>query len=95
MSGRCWQKAGLPICRWERLIWLVCLIVMIYAVAGGLEAAFLTDMLQGMFIILLSVILIPFAWAKINVGHGGSGMMDALRTIRNRKKRACVLRRAR
>ena len=66
------------------LIWLVCLIVLVYAVAGGLEAAFLTDMLQGVFIILLSVILIPFAWSQINAMHGGSGMMDALGTIHAR-----------
>jgi SSS family solute:Na+ symporter len=63
------------------LVWLVCFIVMLYAVAGGLQAAFLTDMLQGVFILLLSVILIPFGWAKINEIHGGSSMMDALRII--------------
>ena len=67
--------------RHDVVIWLVCFIVMIYAVLGGLEAAFLTDMLQGVFIILLSLILIPFGWAKINAIHGGSGMMGALRTI--------------
>ena len=66
------------------LIWIVCLVVLLYAVAGGLEAAFLTDMLQGIFIIVLSVILIPFAWAKINVIHGGEGMMGALTTIHSR-----------
>ena len=63
------------------LIWLVCLVVMVYAVSGGLQAAFLTDMLQGVFIILLSVILIPFAWAKINVAYGGNTTTDALETI--------------
>ena len=66
------------------LIWIVCLVVLIYAVAGGLEAAFITDMLQGIFIIILSVMLIPFAWAKINAVYGGQGMMDALRTIHAR-----------
>ncbi|MBN2295049.1 MAG: sodium:solute symporter family protein [Pirellulales bacterium] len=63
------------------LIWMVCLIVIVYAVAGGLQAAFLTDTLQGVFIILLSVIMIPFGWAKINEIYGGSGVMSALRTI--------------
>lgn len=63
------------------LIWLVCVIVLIYAVLGGLEAAFLTDMLQGMFIILLSVLLIPFGWSKVNKLYGGVGVMDALRTV--------------
>ncbi|MHC4754430.1 MAG: sodium:solute symporter family protein, partial [Planctomycetota bacterium] len=65
------------------LIWIVCGIVMVYAVAGGLEAAFLTDTLQGLFIIVLSVILFPFAWAKINLLYGGSGPVDALRIMHN------------
>ena len=63
------------------LIWIVCGVVLIYAVAGGLEAAFLTDALQGIFIIILSVLLFPFAWAKINHIHGGSGVLDALTTV--------------
>jgi SSS family solute:Na+ symporter len=63
------------------LIWIVCGIVLIYTVAGGLEAAFLTDTLQGIFIIILTLILFPFAFSKINTDFGGSGVMDALRTM--------------
>jgi SSS family solute:Na+ symporter len=63
------------------LIWVVCGVVLIYAVAGGLEAAFLTDALQGIFIIVLSVLLFPFAWGKINATHGGTGPLDALTTV--------------
>jgi len=63
------------------LIWIVCGVVMLYAIAGGLEAAFLTDTIQGIFIILLSLILIPFSMAKINSLYGGSGPLDALRTV--------------
>jgi SSS family solute:Na+ symporter len=63
------------------LIWVVCGVVLVYAVAGGLEAAFLTDALQGIFIIILSVLLFPFAWSKINTIHGGSGPVQALRTV--------------
>lgn len=65
----------------EVLVWSVCIIVLLYAVVGGLEAAFLTDMIQGLFIIVLSVLLIPFGWAKINTIYGGSSFMDSLRTI--------------
>lgn len=65
----------------QLLIWIVCGVVMLYAVAGGLEAAFLTDTLQGIFIILLSLLLIPFSMAKINSLYGGSGPLDALRTV--------------
>jgi len=63
------------------LVWIVCFVVLLYAVAGGLEAAFLTDMIQGVFIILLSILLIPFAWDKINDLYGGRGPMDAMQTI--------------
>ena len=66
------------------LMLIVCAIVLIYAVAGGLEAAFLTDMIQGIFIILLSLILLPFAFAKINTLYGGSGIMGAFRTMHER-----------
>ena len=65
----------------EVLIWSVCVIVLLYAVVGGLEAAFLTDMIQGLFIIILSVLLIPFSWAKINSLFGGKTVFDALQTI--------------
>lgn len=63
------------------LIWVVCIVVMLYAIAGGLEAAFLTDTLQGIFIIILTLLLFPFAWTKINTIYGGNGFMDAMRTM--------------
>ncbi len=66
------------------LMFTVCAIVLIYAVAGGLEAAFLSDMIQGIFIILLSLILLPFAFVKINNIYGGSGVMGAFQTIHQR-----------
>ncbi|MCP4378178.1 MAG: sodium:solute symporter family protein [bacterium] len=68
----------------EVLVWGVCIIVMLYAAAGGLEAAFLTDTLQGVGIIVLSIILIPFAWGKINLLYGGEGAGAALTTIHAR-----------
>ena len=66
------------------LIWGICLLVLIYTSLGGLEAAFYTDLLQGIFIILLSIILIPFSWHQINVIYGGSGMMQALEHMHTR-----------
>jgi SSS family solute:Na+ symporter len=63
------------------LIWIICGVVIVYGMAGGLEAAALTDALQGMSIILMTVILFPFCWARINDVHGGSGVMDALETV--------------
>jgi SSS family solute:Na+ symporter len=56
------------------IAWIVCLVIIAYAVFGGLEAAFYTDLLQGIFIIILSFILIPFSWIKIkNVYGNGDG----------------------
>ncbi|MBD3287480.1 sodium:solute symporter family protein [candidate division KSB1 bacterium] len=66
------------------LIWIVGLIVILYAVTGGLEAAFLADLIQGMFIIFLSIIFLPFAWTKISNLYGGSNMFDAFGIMHQR-----------
>lgn len=63
------------------LIWTICLIVLIYAITGGLEAAFITDTIQGIFIIILSLMFIPFSLAKINMIFGGSNLLDAFQTM--------------
>lgn len=65
----------------ESLIWLVCIISLIYAVMGGLEAAFYTDLLQGSFIIILSIILIPFSWIKITTVFGSGANESALEIL--------------
>ena len=65
------------------IIWSICLIVLLYTALGGLEAAFYTDMLQGIFIIILSFIMIPFAWSSINNVFGGSGALQALNHLHN------------
>jgi SSS family solute:Na+ symporter len=64
--------------------WLVFIIVVIvggYSMMGGLEAAFLSDLIQGVFIILLSIMLVPFAIMAINDKYDGSGIMNALTTM--------------
>jgi len=66
------------------LIWIICTIVFVYAVAGGLEAAVYTDMLQGIFIIILSLILIPFGMMKINTVFGSSGILGAFQEMHRR-----------
>ena len=42
------------------LVPLVAVIVMMYGVLGGITAAYWTDLIQGICIILLSILLIPF-----------------------------------
>jgi SSS family solute:Na+ symporter len=64
--------------------WIVCLVIILYAVFGGLEAAFYTDLLQGVFIIILSFILIPFAWLKIQHLYGTDAGESAM-TILHQK----------
>lgn len=65
------------------LMWIIAIIVVLYAAAGGLEAAFLTDTLQGIFILILTVLLLPFSCYKINTvfgGHGLDGIVSAAKT---------------
>lgn len=66
------------------LIWIVCFVVIVYAILGGLEAAFYTDMLQGTFIILLSIILIPFSWSKISHLYGNGSITSALEILHHK-----------
>lgn len=62
-------------------IWIIAIVVIIYSMIGGLEAAFYSDVLQGVFILILSVLLLPFALAQINKDYGSEGIMGAFRTI--------------
>jgi len=66
------------------LIWVVCLIIMIHAMMGGLVAAFYTDMLQGTFIIILSFMLIPFSWMKITATYGTGSGESALKILHDK-----------
>lgn len=68
----------------KTMIYVVCIIVLIYSVVGGLHAAFLTDLMQGVFIIILSVILLPFGWAKLNAIYGGAGILNAFQILHQR-----------
>jgi SSS family solute:Na+ symporter len=63
------------------VVWCVCCIILLYATTGGLAAAFYTDMLQGVFIIALSIILIPFSWAKISRLYADGNIFSALRVL--------------
>jgi len=60
------------------------LVVLLYSWAGGLTAAYLTDLVQGIFIILLSFILIPFGLHQISARFGGQGLMDGFRLMHER-----------
>lgn len=60
---------------------LLAIVILLYAVTGGLEAAFITDTIQGIFIILLTLLLIPFAIGKINDIHGVSGIYGTFETF--------------
>jgi SSS family solute:Na+ symporter len=63
------------------------IVVIIYGVLGGLTAAYYTDLIQGIFIILLSVLLIPFGlWALVKEFGDPStmGLMDGFRILHER-----------
>jgi SSS family solute:Na+ symporter len=78
------SRQEIPYLKETTLIWIICAIVFVYTVAGGLEAAVYTDLLQGVFILIMSFLLIPFGLARINTLFGGSGLMDAMHTMHER-----------
>ena len=69
------------------LIPLIAVIVILYGVLGGLTAAYYTDLIQGVFIILLSVLLIPFGLLALVREFGdpeSQGIMDGFRIMHER-----------
>ncbi len=69
------------------LIPLIAGVVIAYGVLGGLTAAYWTDLVQGLFIILLSVLLIPYGLWAIAEQFGGPderSLMDGFRIMHER-----------
>ena len=62
-------------------IWIVALVTLIYSSIGGLAAVVLVDLIQGIFTIILSIMLIPFAMIKINSIYGGEGFLSSFQTM--------------
>lgn len=75
-----WGATSIPI--EYVLVPIIAVIVMTYGVLGGLTAAYWTDLVQGLFIILLSVMLIPFGLsalvAKFGATHPGATGFEIL-----------------
>ena len=67
----------------QALIPLVALIVIVYGVLGGITAAYWTDLIQGVCIILLSVLLIPFGLNAVvqKFGTEGDSWTDGFRVM--------------
>jgi SSS family solute:Na+ symporter len=66
---------------------VIAFIVIIYGVLGGLTAAYYTDLIQGVFIILLSVLLIPYGLLALVKEFGDpatQGVMDGFRIMHER-----------
>ena len=74
------------------LIPVIAGVVILYGVLGGLAAAYWTDLIQGLFIIILSVLLIPYGlWAIAETfgGPGEQGLMDGFRIMHERVSADC------
>ena len=70
------------------LTWILAIIVIIYAVLGGLEAAFLSDTLQGVCIMILSFALLPFAYFKICSNFDVTGIAGVIEVAKARLSEA-------
>jgi SSS family solute:Na+ symporter len=71
-------KVAAPLVGFDAVVWfghvirieyvlvpIIGVVVLVYGIAGGLRAAYYTDLVQGSCIILLSVLLIPFGLSKL------------------------------
>ncbi len=56
------------------LVWGMVLIVLAYSLAGGLEGAIWSDAVQSVLIVVLSLLLIPFAVMKLNAMYAVNGL---------------------
>ena len=65
------------------LLPFVAVVVITYGLLGGIAAAYWTDLIQGICIIVLSVLLIPFGLKAVvdKFGSKGDGLMDAFRLM--------------
>ena len=69
------------------LIPLIAGIVMVYGVLGGLTAAYWTDLIQGIFILILSVLLIPYGlWLLCSkfAAEGAESMMGGFQIMHSK-----------
>lgn len=69
------------------LVPLIAGIVMVYGVLGGLTAAYWTDLIQGVFILILSVLLIPYGlWLLCSrfAAEGSQSMMTGFEIMHER-----------
>lgn len=69
------------------LIPMIAIMVIVYGVLGGLTAAYWTDLIQGIFIILLSILLIPSGLTALVQQFGDPAtdtMMDGFRIMHER-----------
>lgn len=63
------------------LIICMAVFVMFYAAGGGLEAAVWTDAIQSIFILVLTVLLIPFAMVALNTLSGNTGILGPFAAV--------------
>jgi SSS family solute:Na+ symporter len=69
------------------LIPAIAVVVILYGVLGGLAAAYWTDLIQGLFIILLSILLIPYGLWTLVERFGDpdqQGLFDGFRIMHDR-----------
>ena len=56
-------------------VWAMTVMFVVYGIAGGLNAAIVTDFIQGLLTVVLSFLILPFALAKVG---GMSGLREAV-----------------
>ncbi|GIT04887.1 MAG: hypothetical protein CM1200mP29_02980 [Verrucomicrobiota bacterium] len=83
MAARSWVKRCLGCSCNTRCCRSSGFVVITYGLLGGISAAYWTDLIQGICIIVLSVMLIPFGLSAVvdKFGSEGDGLMGAFRLM--------------
>lgn len=63
------------------IVFGLAIVVLIYAIGGGLEAAAKTDVIQSIFTLLMTVLILPVGFMRINEMYGSSGVLGAFQSI--------------
>ncbi len=80
------QLGGATVDVYHLLLPIIAAVVILYGVMGGLRAAYWTDLVQGIFIILLSVLLIPSGLQLLvaKFGDPGASWTEGFRIMHQR-----------
>ncbi len=69
-GGRSWSAAGIELNGLQLSVIVIGLVMVFYTMVGGLWAAVLSDVVQSIIIMVMSLIIFPVSYLYLGAGHG-------------------------